>query len=154
MQLSDELGGEIVNLATVAEFGSREEAEHAITILKRAGIPWAVQESASCFELRVADEYLNDARQYLLIADEHSSAPNLAAATVVCPECGSFETRKVPRYVLIVWLVCLGGTIVLFVFRQAAFAIPLLISGSLVALWVSRHAGKWRCFNCGWVFTS
>ena len=147
------LGGEIVNLATVAEFGSREEAGHAIEILKRAGIPWAVHESASRFELRVADDYINDARQVLLMAEDRPSAPSQVAATVPCPECGSFETRKVPRYALIVWLVGFAATIVLVAFHQLAAAVPVLIFGSLVALWVSRFAGKWRCSACGWVFT-
>ncbi len=151
--LNNKLDGGIVNLATVAEFGSREETEQAITVLKRAGIPWAVQESSSSFELRVAEQYLNDARQYLLIAEERPSASSKTTPTRACPECGSFETRKVPAYALLVWLVCVGGTIVLFAFHQIAAAFPMFIFGSLVALWVSRLAGKWRCLNCGWVFT-
>ena len=151
--LNNKLDGDIVNLATVAEFGSREETEQAIRVLKRAGIPWAVQESSSSFELRVAEQYLNDARQYLLIAEERPSAPTETTAARACLECGSFETRKVPAYALLVWLVCVGGTIVLFAFHQIAAAFPTFIFGSLVALWVSRLAGKWRCLNCGWVFT-
>jgi len=140
-----------VNLATVAEFGSREEAEQAVAVLRRAGIPWAVQESASRFELRVAEGYVNDARQYLLMENQ-PSALNSGRAGLACPECGGFETRRVPGYTLIVWLVCISAAVVLFAFHQLAFVLPALIFGSLVALWAGRFAGKWRCSKCGWVF--
>jgi len=103
---------------------------------------------AACARLGIRPEEASEA------AVDRAAPPAPAPETriLVCPECRSGDTEKVPSYggrALMAALVVMGVS--------AGFGKPE-IGGVAIGLWMvaviffARHAGKYRCRDCGWEF--
>ena len=141
-----------MELTTVAQFASQDDADKALRALRAVEIQATVFDSGEALEIRVPADSAYSATQ--LLADSSSSLPQSPAGNPICPECGSFETRRLPPYARIYLLLLVTVSIVLLVTRFAPFAFIVLVVGGPVFALLSRKSGKNRCLKCGWLFSN
>ena len=122
-------------MTTVATFSKPEEAHLFRMRLEAAGIPafvqdehlvqmdWLYSNAIGGVRVQITDEDVPAAREFLAADTEQKP---LDAVDVLCPACGSSETRPDERP------------------RRLAFLSMLLFSFPLL---LSRH--RWRCHSCG-----
>ncbi|HTR03998.1 MAG TPA: hypothetical protein VMN82_12435 [Thermoanaerobaculia bacterium] len=106
------------------------------------------QFEAACARLGIRPEDASEAA----FGPEVPPEPTPETRIFACPECRSGDTSKVPSYggrALMAALVVMGVS--------AGFGKPE-IGGVAIGLWMvavvflARHAGRYRCRNCGWEF--
>lgn len=157
--LSDE------RLVSISWYARALEAEPELARLRAAGLaPYLKAEHDPVdqpVEILVPESQYEAAREVLGIPDDVTvedeepavATPDSAVPKVlICPECRSGDTFPVPSYAGRAFLASLVVLAVSAVFGKAWIGAVAVCAAWVVVLFLSRHAGKWRCRTCGWEF--
>ena len=154
------------NLVSLSWYENERAAKDELARLREAGFEPSVHgeymKLDEPVEILVPESQVEAARALLGIPPEGLPEEAIDAAAgpeprsdsrpLVCPECHSGDTYKVPSYAgraLLAALVTLAVSAGFGKPEVGAAAIGLWI---VAAIFFSRHAGKRRCRACGWEF--
>jgi len=145
-------------LVSISWYATQQAAEAEFLQLQEAGLsPSVAGEYAhpeEPVEILVPESQVEAARALLHISPE-DTAPSVEVdpppppRDTSCPECHSSDTAKVPSYA---FRALLGSVVLLGVssaLGHPEIGVVVVVVGWIVALWLTRHAGKYRCRACG-----
>ena len=152
-------------LVSISGYADQEEAEGELAKLRDAGLTPALKADYGRYdqpvEILVPESQYERARGVLGIVDEAppetdaggiSPPPSPTPTIVICPECHGSDTFAVPSYAGRAFLASLVILAISAVFGKAWIGAIAICLGWVVAIFLSRHTGKWRCRTCGWEF--
>ena len=145
-------------LVSISWYATQQAAEAEFLQLQEAGLsPSVAGEYAhpeQPVEILVPESQVEAAWSLLHILPEDEppsveAEPPPTPRDFRCPECHSSDTARVPSYA---FRALLGSFVLLGV--SGALGHPeiggvIVVVGWIVALWLTRHAGKYRCRACG-----
>ena len=145
-------------LVSISWYATQQAAEAEFLQLQEAGLsPSVAGEYAhpeQPVEILVPESQVEAARSLLHISPEETAPaaevdPPPPPRDFRCPDCHSSDTAKVPSYA---FRALLGSVVLLGVsgaLGHPELGIVVVVVGWIVALWLTRHAGKYRCRACG-----
>lgn len=146
-------------LISVSWFPTLLVADEESRKLQDAGLqPYVASDSERLdegAEILVPESQLDAARAVLKIESEAvpESSPIEASeppgAIAVCPDCGSADSYRLPPYALYVLMGSVGLMAVTAILGKAWVGGMGLLVAWIVALWLSRRGGSYRCRQCG-----
>ncbi|HEY1434786.1 MAG TPA: hypothetical protein VGG65_05380 [Thermoanaerobaculia bacterium] len=144
-------------LVSISWYATQDEANAEFLQLQEAGLAPSIageyRHPDDPVEILVPESEVEAARELLHILPEDQTPPEAVEAAPArdfrCPECRSSDTAKVPSYAfraLVASLVLFGVSSAL---GKPAIGVVVVVVGWIVALGLTRHAGKYRCRACG-----
>lgn len=143
-------------LVTVGTFGSPELAAAELEKLRDAGLDAYLGGTYfrrhGSVQLQVPESQIEKARALLGI-EPAETVPEIKeeprAERAVCPDCGSADSFRIPPYAFRVLVASVAVALVTFVLGVGAIGATAVVLGWILAAWLSRYSGKYRCRRCG-----
>ena len=135
-------------------------ADGQVQLLKSAGLAGYISAGSHRLdepvEILVPESQMEAAKALLHIEPdaeppaelEEEPVPVSSSAPARCPECHSFDTRKLPPYAGWALMGSAAFFAVMAALGRAVIGVSAFMIGFFAVAWLDRHTGHYRCRSC------